>query len=159
MPFQCRTHGACVEVGNYISFSQASRYGASSLIRAQLRIHTFRDLPLFGGRNEDDVFLTPLFGGKNEDDIFIPLFESKKNIDCSAPLDFFEGSNEEIVWGAPLDFVLCQARPNDTRLALILLYHPCMHYKLGCVKKKINLLVKFVKTRAFKFLRKRQFIL
>jgi hypothetical protein len=45
-------------------------------------------------------------------------------------------------------------------LVLISLYHPCMHYKLGCVKNYFfNLLVKFVKTRAFKFFGKRQFIL
>jgi len=43
MIFQCPTLGACVEVGNYMSFSRASPPRASSLIRT----HPFRRLASF----------------------------------------------------------------------------------------------------------------
>jgi hypothetical protein len=60
----------------------------------------------------------------------------ERNFRNGAPA-LLEGRNEDI----------CGAPPNDKRLVLISLYHSCMHYKLGCVKKKKKLLVKFVKTR------------
>jgi hypothetical protein len=112
MPFQSPTLGACVEVGNYISFSRASPSQAS------YQAHPSQASSRAQARPSE-------FGEK------LGYFY----------YDFYYDSSS--YYDPPFD---------DTRLVFISLYHPCMHYELGCVKNNFKiLLIRLVKIGAFRF--------
>jgi len=128
MPFQCATLGPSVEVGNYTSFFQASPSRASS--QAHQSQASYQAIQFGASFLLQACFRTHPFQGQ-----YLYLENNEDNVCdeddvCGGP-PLFGGRNEDI----------CRAPPDGTRLVLISLYHPCIHYKLGCVK---NLFIKFI---------------